>query len=227
MSVGQKELGGTTRRAVVRAGVWTIPVVAATAAAPAFAASPCATDTAVWSSGWTNGAGKIVSGTSRVVGHATVTMSYSGDVSAANNATVYTAGQTGGVSNALRFWDQNNKANTAQTVTIQFDKTVTNVSLTLLDVDSATNSFYDQVAVTPAGFTAVKGSQVIGTGTAADPFNGSTTNTAVAGTSTNGNVQLTWAAGLTQITFTYSQGGTATGSPFIGISNMAFQAQDC
>ena len=67
-----------------------------------------------------------------------------------------TSTSTGGQSKVMRFYDQENKTNTSQSILITFSKQVQNVSFSLLDVDSQsgrpTNAYVDLVVVnTPVG----------------------------------------------------------------------------
>ena len=56
--------------------------------------------------------------------------------SARQQRRVVTATSTGGQSKVMRFYDQENKTNTSQSILITFSKPVQNVSFSLLDVDS-------------------------------------------------------------------------------------------
>ncbi|GAA1439060.1 hypothetical protein GCM10009641_45880 [Mycobacterium cookii] len=143
--------------------------------------------------------------------------------------------QTGGQSSNLRFYSTAD-ANSSQTATFSFTRngqpvTVTNLSFSFLDIDSGGNSWNDTVRVNTAGFGYVITNQtfVTGVGSSASPFraNGTNTSSNTAGTSTNGNVQVSWATALSSMSFTYAQAVAASGSPFIGISNMSFQPVIC
>ncbi|PUA81542.1 hypothetical protein [Nocardioides currus] len=218
-----------TRRTLVRGAAWSVPVVSIAAAAPAFAASAC-NQTLNWAS---LGNGAVFSSTT--VAGITITLSLSGATTAANNRTVSTT-QTGGQTSNLRFYSTGT-ANSSQTATFTFTKggqpfNVTNLSFSFLDIDSGGASWDDRVWVGTAGFTRAIQNTTYVTGTGVDlanAFRGNGTNTSgqVQGGQTNGNVQVTWAAALNSVSFTYAQDGTANGSPFIGISNMSFTAAVC
>ena len=215
------------RRAVARGAAWSIPVVSLAMAAPAMAVSGCKMTTGALS--WDvfgNGTKQTGKALATTLTGVTVTVSVSGDTGAADNGEV-TSTTTGGLSKVLRFYDLNNKKNTSQTVTLTFSKPVQNLSFSLLDVDSQSgtplNAYEDLVVINTAGGTAHKHSNVKGSGTAADPYRGKTTNSPVAGTSADSNVDLSWTGPVSSVSFTYKQDGTVNGTPFIGISDLTFQ----
>lgn len=212
------------RRAVTRGAAWSIPVVSLAVAAPAMAASGCNMTTGQLS--WdvfaddSNQTGKALATTGGT--GVTVTISLSGDTNADHNGEVSSAA-TGGMSKVLRLYDVNHKANTQQVVTLTFSKPVQNISFSLLDIDSNGGAYGDQVIIGTAGWTATKHSNVKGSGTAADPYRGKTTNSPVDGSSSSSNVDLTWPGKLTSVSFKYAQDGKVDGGPFIGISDISFQ----
>jgi hypothetical protein len=217
------------RRAVARGAAWSIPVISLAVAAPAMAASGCKLTTGLLS--WdvftdgTDQTGKALA-TSGGTG-VTVTVSLSGATGADNNGHV-TSTSTGGLSKVMRFYDQNNVNNTSQTVTLTFSKPVQNLSFSLLDVDSAQQrgqqaGYEDLVVVNTAGFTATKHTNIIGSGTTAAPYRAKNTNSPVAGSSADSNIDLGWTGPISSVSFTYGQDGSVDGDPFIGISDIAFQ----
>ncbi len=221
----------TTRRTVVRGAAWSVPVLAVAATAPAYAASPCPATTLVWS---TLGNGNVFSSTT--VGAVTVTLTLSGVTNANNNRTIST-NPTGGLNSVLRFYSGSANGS-SQTATFTFTRTstgapvnVTNLNFSFLDIDSGGNSWDDRVTVGSGGFAYVIQSQtyVQGTGSAAAPFRAANSDTSdnSAGSSNNGNVYVKWTSAVSSVSFTYFQGLAATGSPFIGISNMSFQPVIC
>ena len=127
----------------------------------------------------------------------------------------------------MRFYDQENKADTSQTITITFSKEVQNVSFALLDVDSKAgwprDAYQDEVIVLTPGWTGVKHSNVKGSGTASDPYRGRTTDSPVDGSSSKSNVDLSWAGKLSSVSFRYAQDGKVDGAPYIGISDISFE----
>lgn len=225
----------TTRRTLVRGAAWSVPVVAAATAAPAYAASYCPAVTVNWAS---LGAGNVFTNTT--VGNVRVVLSATGVTNAANNMTI-SANPTGGQASNLRFYS-GSADGSAQTVTFRFfyqntqnPVNVRNLSFSFLDIDSNNNpdgQWFDRVQVLTTGYTPqiFNTAYVQGTGGAGNArFRPTGTNTAAGslGASPNGNVTVTWAAALSSVQFTYSQGLAANGSPFIGISNMSFEPELC
>jgi hypothetical protein len=216
------------RRAVTRGAAWSVPVVAVAMAAPASAntSGACQTGKLDWDQvalGTQTGKVLVPIGGTGV----TMTVTTSGDTGAANNGQV-TSTATGGQSRVMRFYDLNNKNNTSQQVTITFSKPVRNVSLSLLDVDSqagnrGTNAYEDLVTIVTAGWSGTKHANIIGDGTPAHPYRAKNTDSPVAGSSADSNIDLTWAGPLTSISFIYGQDGAVNGDPFIGMSDVLFQ----
>lgn len=230
MEIGTEAQGlRASRRNVVRGAAWSVPVIAVATAAPAYAASPCPAVTLVWSS-----LGNGTTFTSTTVGGVVVTLSLTGQTTAPNNRTVSTT-LTGGQASNLRFYSTAD-ANSSQTATFSFTRngqpvTVTNLSFSFLDIDSGGNSWNDTVRVNTSGFGYVITNQtyVTGVGSSTSPFRASGTNTSAntGGASNNANVQVSWSTALSSMSFTYAQAVAASGSPFIGISNMSFQPVIC
>jgi hypothetical protein len=218
------------RRAVARGAAWSVPVVALAVAAPANAATSvsCAPGTLSWDNytAGTNQLGKVLVPTGANLTGLTLSVTTTGDTTAANNGEV-TSTSTGGKSNVLRFYDVNNKNNTSQLVTITFSKPVQNLSFSLLDVDSQIGSFgsvayEDLVTVVTAGWSGTKHANIIGDGTPAHPYRAKNNDSPVAGSSADSNVDLTFAGPLTSVSFVYGQDGKVNGNPFIGISDLTF-----
>ncbi len=215
------------RRAVARGAAWSIPVVSLAMAAPAMAVSGCKPTTGALS--WDvygNGTKQTGKALATTLTGVTVTVTVSGDTGAANNGEV-TSTVTGGLTKVLRFYDLNNKKDTSQTVTLTFSKPVQNLSFSLLDVDSQSgilqNAYEDLVIINTAGGSAHRHSNVKGSGTVADPYRGKNTNSPVAGSSADSNVDLSWTGPISSVSFTYKQDGSVNGNPFIGISDLTFQ----
>ena len=218
------------RRAVARGAAWSVPVVALAVAAPANAATyvSCAPGTLSWDNyaAGTNLLGKVLVPTGANLTGLTLSITATGDTTAANNGAV-TSTTTGGQSKVLRFYDVNNKSNTSQLVTITFSKPVQNLSFSLLDVDSQIGNFgavayEDLVTVVTAGWSGTRHANVIGDGTPAHPYRAKNTNSPVAGSSADSNVDLVFAGPLSSVSFLYGQDGKVNGDPFIGISDLTF-----
>ncbi|WP_210649280.1 hypothetical protein [Nocardioides sp. SYSU D00065] len=233
MSIDTTPLAGvrTSRRSLVRGAAWTVPVVAVATTAPAFAASPCASTTIVWSAVGSSGS-TFVSTTS---GGVVVTLTVSGQTTALNNRTISNV-QTGGQSSNLRFYSTSAN-NSAQTATFTFTRNgqpvdVINLRFSFLDIDSGGANWDDRVTVNTPGFAYTIANQTYvtgngGTGSNAFRANGYNTSAATPGNTSNGNVAVSWAGPISSMSFTYAQDGSASGSPFIGISNMSFQPVIC
>lgn len=224
-----RDSSGLSRRTVVRGAAWSVPVVSMAATAPAFAASPCAAVTLVWS---TLGSGNVFTSTS--IGGVTVTLTLSGMTSANNNRTISTTA-TGGQTSNLRFYSTADN-NSSQTATFSFTRngqpvSVLNLGFSFLDVDSGGQNWSDNVVVNTGGFASVitNPAFVIGAGSAGNPFRAASANTSSnsQGTSTNGNIAVSWSSAVSAVSFTYAQSLAANGQPFIGISNMSFQPVIC
>lgn len=218
------------RRAVARGAAWSLPVVALAVAAPANAAtSVCHVTTGKldWDL-FANNSNQLNKVLTTSISGVTVKVTTTGDFMAGNGNVVSTT--TGGQSKVMRFYDMENKNNTSQTILITFSQQVQNVSFSLLDVDSARNggfgggnAYEDLVVVNTPGWVGTKHTNIKGSGTAADPYRAKSTNSPVDGTSSNSNIDLSWAGKLTQVSFKYAQDGSVNGGPFIGISDISFQ----
>lgn len=205
-------------------------MVSLAVAAPAMAASGCKMTTGQlnWSSfaAGTNQTGKALATTGGT--GVTVTITLSGDTGAAGNGNVVST-TTGGLTPVMRFTSLNNVNNTQQVITLTFNKPVQNLAFSLLDIDSSPGGYYDQVIIGTAGWTATKHSNVIGAGTATGngnnngPYRAPDNDSPVLGSSSDGNLDLSWVGPVSSVSFTYRQNGSMTGSPFIGISNLSFQ----
>jgi hypothetical protein len=208
-----------TRRTLVRTAAWTAPVLATVAAAPAFAASPCVSQTISFGS-YANGT-TFPSGSTFTAGAVTATLSLTGATTANGNSAIY---PTTPLSKELRFYDLN-ASNTSQTIKFTFNRPVTNLAIQIVDIDQSSN-YDDEVVVNTAGWTATLGGSVKGAGTNQNPYQ-SSTGSSVADGSGLADITLTYAA-ATEFSITYRQGnGTITGSPHIGIRSMSFTPSTC
>lgn len=216
-----------TRRAVAKAVAWSVPAVAVTAPAPAVAASrPCAPVMMAWSA---MGSSSVSSGQKATVGGTTVTYTDTGATGAPRNSTL-TTGNVGGIpaGQGLALTCPNGTSTTAQTIAFSFSSPVTNVSLTIADIDWDNSAFQDRIVINTPGFSGVRGSQITGSGTAASPYQAvSSVSGGVPNTSSAGNVTVTWAGPLTQLSMTYDQGGIVSGSPFVAVSGLTFTPTVC
>jgi hypothetical protein len=160
------------RRTVIRTAAWTVPVVAASATAPAYAAS-CGSDTYAWVLDWGNNNGSafrtsypspstingVRTGTAEITGPAGTSpmrvelkstvvgtdrrTNNNLRVDAASYPNVAASGGTG-----LLLQHQNivsGRANSRQEVVISFNRTVTGLTFTIADIDADSGGFWDRV----------------------------------------------------------------------------------
>lgn len=218
---------GTTRRALARGAVWTVPAVTLATAAPAFASTiPCEVttnfdDLQVGSSPTT-----LTFGTSTT----TASLAYASGGQGGDP----TPGATGRVAatSTNPSWNylelqlvQNLNQGDYVTLTITFTQPVENLSFKIHDIDRVTNQWYDEVVVGPTGFTATPSTNVIGSGTSADPFRNSVAGDQPIGSGLE-SVDLRWTGMVSQVTITYRAGqdGNAS-SQHVALGNISFT--DC
>lgn len=222
-----------TRRSIIATGAWAAPVVAVGAAAPAFAASACIPQTLNWNN-YTAGQAApsaITIGSTKItqsIAYGTATNG-SATPPGANSGFVQT-GPSGGIAGNRFTLAMGTAATPIQvgdflTWTLTFSTPVQNVQFTVTDIDRATGSWKDSVAVSPAPTSASKGSNVnTGTGTTADPWT-STDNVNVLPTSGAGNVAVTYKGPISSIVLTYKNLEPGTGSQMlININSISFCA---
>jgi hypothetical protein len=221
---------GLDRRALIRrmavggAVVWASPMMQSVASAQATAS--CGPDIIDWDTFTT---GSIF--TSTVVGNTTVSITavaLPGTTLFPSNRQV-TNGPAGGVNQKyLRFEMLPNAVGRQQTITITFSNPVTNLSLTLFDIDAVTNAWRDEVWIeNNAGYTwnIPAGSSVVkGTGVNIDRFRNNNTNNNTPETDNDGNVTLGHPGPLTTFTIRYINGSQSGGqNQWIGMSDLTFQ----
>ncbi len=236
-SRGGKHPGGLTRRSVTRGVAWTAPLAIVAVAAPAFAASAREVPPCVVQTNFDNlRPGTTPSVLTFLPSTITATISYA----STGNGGDSTPGGTGQVASTTTTppWNyievemlSQLTAGDTVTVTITFSAAITNLSFRIHDIDKTAEGWDDYVIVTTGGYTFVRGTDVIGNGTAS----GTTTNTGPFRNSHTGDqaidsglnhVDLTWAGPLTQIQFIYKAGMTGnSANQHIGIGNLSFS--DC
>lgn len=208
-----------TRRTLMRSAAWTVPVLATVAAAPSFAASPCATQTIDFTN-YTTGTA-YTTGATFTAGVVTATLNLSGTTTATNNGTIFA---TTASTKELRFYDANTPS-TTQTIKFTFSQAVTNLAIQIVDIDQSTN-YDDKLIINTTGWTATLGGSVSGNGTNGKPYE-SSTGTSVPDGSGLADILLKYAS-ATEFSITYKQGtGTTTGNPHIGIRSMSFTPSAC
>ncbi|WP_180536909.1 hypothetical protein [Micrococcus luteus] len=252
-----------SRRAVVAGLAWSTPVAAASLAAPAFAiSSRCLTSTtATWNdasryvrSSPTTGVYTFPDpdGTGPLQGmRLTVSTSLGSNTRTGNQAATVNdnlralGGATiGGAASPLKLHQapisNSNKTNTLSdanksVTTFTFSRQVTSLSFTITDIDSASNDFWDAVAVTsPTAYTSAKTSstQVTGAGTVTNPWQAANSNTPIPDSSTAGNVKVTFSAPLTTFAIHYwnrtaLSSSSIDGDQGIFISNLQLTYNAC
>jgi hypothetical protein len=156
------------RRTIVRTAAWTVPVVAVSATAPAYAASPC-DDAYAWRLDWANDqtndafttsypATPAVSGTTRSAtatitgpsGTSAMTVGFSStmpgvDSRTSSNLRVITSYNDVGASGSTGLLLQHQgitagRANSRQVVVVTFGREVHDLRFTITDIDSSNNS---------------------------------------------------------------------------------------
>ena len=223
-----------TRRSVVKGAAWAAPGAAVAIAAPALAASGCEPATFSWN---TLTAGTrpstitlIPAAGSRPALTATISISAVTGTQSAASGTV-SAGPQGAITgNYYRMEFAPVAANNTMTVTLTFNRPVLSTSFTLLDIDGTETGYRDLVAVTTTGFTASRGSRIIGAGTATGstattgPFRMNTPYANIAPTSADGNLGLTFSrstASLSSVAFRYFNGTVAASQNMVlGLGNI-------
>lgn len=232
--------------------VWATPVVAATTAAPAYAASPCSTTfphrldwgTTAYTKLTADSATATITPSSGT-GGTPVTMSIASVVSgtvarAADNLTVPATTNIGGLGAAERgltlLHDSPIVAgrDNRQTVTFTFSRAVTGVAFTITDIDSTLNTavtpntgWIDQVELTGTRTgTVPAGSTVIGSGTSTTPWRLSADSTNIATDQGGGNLNVAYSGSLTSFTLTYWS-SRAGANQRIYLSDFTFTAFGC
>lgn len=112
-------------------------------------------------------------------------------------------------------------------MTFTFGRPVTGLAFTLVDIDSATASWYDMVELSGVRTgVAPLGSSVIGLGINGDPWRHSSANTNVATTANGGNLSVTYPGSLTSFTLDYYSSIAGTTQVLL-ISDFTFTALGC
>lgn len=243
-----------SRRTVVRGAAWTVPVVAAATAAPAFATSACADG--VYEIRWANmNSSKVVtgvrtstSGEGAVFNSAltvTVTSTFGGSMAAgsapdgASNLGIspFNVGGTG--ARGLTIMQRSTttsfstpRSGNFQTVTLKFNRPVWGLKYTITDIDSASGQYQDRIVV--SGSPAyLRQPLVTGAGSSETPFAPTTTNNAVnPETGTGGNVAVDYGSYVGDtytLTYWNDQSGTLSSNGLQGVfvAGMTLNAETC
>jgi hypothetical protein len=218
-----------TRRTVTRGVAWSAPLAAISVAAPAFASSiPCQVATVLDNLTPGQPVGVLTFLPSTV----TATIAFGNGAG---------SGQTGGTGQVaattttpswnyieVEMTDPLNAGDYID-VTITLSAAVTNLSFRIHDIDKTGSTqqygWNDEVWVQTPGFTAVKGTNVIGTGTDAGAFRNNVFGDQAIDSGLN-HVDLKWAGSLSQVKFRYrARNSGSSGNQHIGIGNISFS--DC
>lgn len=241
-----------SRRTVTRAVAWTAPVVAASAAAPAFAAS-CTPLTgasfATWSGSISNNGLDYVQTYTPPAGvlaapiEMRIAAAYSGFMKAGSESSagpslydVYDpVGNTGkpglGLIQAVtRRMDRPAPGRNARgAYTFSFTKPVSNLVLTFTDIDQTAGDFRDRAELDGPWTEVARGSGVSGAGTQASPWaGGAAYHDSSSGA---GNVTVRFAGPLTSFTLTYWNAETSWSgvdrNQAVFVTDVSFDYQPC
>ena len=126
------------------------------------------------------------------------TSTFNGGTSALGTNFTIIGSPIGGINSRGLRLEQTPVANGGQVVRFTFSKQVRNISFTITDIDNVTNSWSDRIVINTTPFTSSipSGGKVVGSGTSADPFRSSDTNTNYANSSNLGNVTINIAGPL-------------------------------
>lgn len=226
------------RRTLVAAGAWTVPVVVAATAAPAYAASNCnggTVRTVTWQTNSATG-GSNTSQTGTITGNTlSVSSSYAGSAGsrATRNMASYSVNSTNDsfeLSNNIPPAGTANIESNYQTATFTFGSRVQSVTFTIDDIDRAStgqSAFADRVAIIPgtsASASGVGGADIMGTGTTGTPWQ-TTTETGAYEARQSVDVTITGAFTSFSIRYWTYIGAPASAQMWIRIRNM--QVRTC
>lgn len=226
-----------TRRAVARGALWTMPVVAVTGVAPAYAYS-CAIvpytaplNTAKYGkTSTTTGSGSTNAQASSAPVTYTVTAAASSGATLASN-NIRAAGDTTGGYNGLGdlasdgLQLQQQGALGGQTITIAFSRPVWNLSFTVADIDSnGTAQYVDQVFFDQAPTSVANASAVTGSGTAAAPLKPISNNNQVNSDVVANRSKVTFSGPISSLSMTFSS-ASGTVAQQIFLTGMTFSAR--
>jgi len=222
---------GVRRRAVLAAGAWATPVIAAGVAAPLAAASPCPPAAYLLDWGVTaytrtsdglSGSATITSPTTPTAPAVTLAITSTfvnagtaGTMvpnlsSGLNNLSAYTASTLGGTTQngliIIQDWQHTGtktpNRNYRQEITFTFSQPVSNLSFLMTDIDSQTANFWDVTEISSAAsYTATTNATVAGGATG--PWAQTTSNNSLDPSVAGGNVQVTFTAPVTTFAIVY------------------------
>lgn len=243
-----------SRRTVTRAAAWSVPVVAAAATAPAYAAS-CAksrvtsanitTYNRVSALEWTatfdpDGTGPLLANVLTAKAVYDTGMSVRNDAAGGANDNFTISNAVGGLGVSGLVMGQRPTVDTPNApltafghYTFSFTKAVSNLSFTLTDIDSTTGDFWDSVWLTPGFTLSNKAAGLQGDGSAGSPLKQTNGNVAVDNTNGGaGNVTVTYLGPISSFTINYSNAATSFAAnvdqdQVVTITNFGFDYQPC
>lgn len=229
------------RRTLIAAGAWTVPVVAAATAAPAYAASNCNGGTAravTWQTNSPTDTNPVTNTTQvgTVAGNTlSVGSTYTGTAGsrAVRNMASYSVTTTNDsfeLSNNIPPAGTANIEGNYQTATFTFGTRVQSVTFTIDDIDRAStgqSAFADRVAIIPgtsANVSGVGGADITGSGTTTSPWQ---TTTETGAYEARQSVDVTIIGAFTSFSIKYWSyiGAPASAQMWIRIRNM--QVRTC
>ena len=216
-----------SRRTLVKAAAWTVPVIAVAVPAPAYAASesPCTPTTSFDNLK----PGSSPSSITFLPSLLTATLTYSSQGQGGDN----TPGGTGqvAVTNTNPSWNyielemvsKLNKGDYVQ-LTISLSEPVTGLSFVLHDIDKESGAWEDTVHAMTGGFTPQLGGNLQGAGTEANPFR-PITNGDTPIDSGLGDVRLTWPGEVSAVQIRYIAGIKGDSqNQHIGLGDLSYDA---
>jgi hypothetical protein len=234
MSIGapkndHQEASAVSRRTLVKGAAWAVPVIAFAGPAPAFAASPCTPSTNLDGLQTGSKPSAIAFQPSGLV----ATLSYA----SAGQPNAPTPGGTGTVAQTSTnpSWKyielemvQNLDQGDYVQLTVTFPQAVENLRFTVHDIDKVRNNqgdvaWVDHVVITgTTGYSAVKGTNVIGSGSNGDPFRADQWGDNPIDSGLN-RVTVTFPGLVTQVTIRYVAGANGySGNQHVGLGNLSY-----
>jgi hypothetical protein len=109
-------------------------------------------------------------------------------------------------------------------ITLTLARPVRNLTFTITNIDKTAGQWVDQVVASPTAFGVLsRGSNVVGTGTTADPFTGQA-DLAVTSKDPSGDVTVTWPGQVQQVTVSYTAGiaQTSKTTQYVGVGGFSY-----
>lgn len=212
----------SSRRTLVRAAAWTAPIAVVSTAAPTYAASGgCVDAQAVMGPVNTTPTGATFPPSDLT---ATIAFTASGYPSGSPSAFLAPSGPLGQY--VILSHPSSAVPGGAITMTMTFSRPVSNLSLSVYDIDRSNEidvDWADHVVVNTSGYTIpARDADVVGSGSTADPLRNSTNGQ---GVSTENFATLLWSGPVTEVQLTYLLGGTTVkefGGQDVGVTQIGF-----